>query len=373
MNDPTLTMNAARLHKFGDPMILERVARPVPRATDVLISVKACGVVPNLRNVLAHWQGWFPELPLPKLPAIFGLDVAGVVVEIGDRVQNFAPGDRVYSNPGLTCGSCPSCRADDSINCRNFTFRGYFGFGPQSQRQFDAYPHGGMCEFVASPQRNLVALPANLSFEAAARFGYLGTAFAALRKAEAGPGRTVLINGITGTLGLGACLIALAMGANKILGTARNAVLLRRVKALAPERIDVLELGGEATGEWARSRTRDLGVDAVIDCLGPGASGALLMQAIYALRRGGRAVNIGGVGEKVTMDVHWMMDEQISFIGSNWFTPAEGQALADMAEAGVLGLSVLEHRRFPLSQVNDALEGLPVRNGGFTNLVITPD
>jgi alcohol dehydrogenase len=366
-------MNAARLHKFGDPMILERVPRLIPRATDVLIEVKACGVVPNLRNVLAHWRGWFPELPLPELPAIFGLDVAGIVVEVGDLVQNFAPGDRVYSNPGLVCGSCASCRADDSINCRNFAFRGYFGFGPASQRQFDAYPYGGMCEFITSPQRNLIALPTNVSFETAARFGYLGTAFAALRKAEVGRGRTVLINGITGTLGLGACLLAMAMGAGKILGTARNAALLRRVRALSPQRIDVLQLGEQAIGAWARSRTKDLGVDAVIDCLGPGASGETLMQAIYALRRGGRAINIGGVGEKVMMDVHWMMDEQISFIGSNWFSPGEGQALADMAEAGLLDLSILEHRRFPLSQVNAALEGIPARNGGFTNLVIAPD
>src|ERR1700678_2888254 len=83
------TMLAARLHKFGEPMRLERVPVPEPRPTDVLIAVKACGVVPNLNNVLTHWQGWFPELPLPELPAIFGLDVAGEVAAVGDLVQNF--------------------------------------------------------------------------------------------------------------------------------------------------------------------------------------------------------------------------------------------------------------------------------------------
>ena len=71
------TMLAARLHKVGEPMKLERV--PEPRPTDVLIAPKACSAVPNLINVLTHWQTWFPELPLRKLPAIFGLDVAGVV------------------------------------------------------------------------------------------------------------------------------------------------------------------------------------------------------------------------------------------------------------------------------------------------------
>ena len=124
------TMLAARLHKVGEPMRLEHVPVPKPRPTDVLVAVKACGAVPNLTNVLTHWQTWFPELPLPKLPAIFGLDVAGEIAAVGEQVQNFRKGDRVYVNPGLFCGSCPACRADDTMNCTNYTFSGYFGFGP---------------------------------------------------------------------------------------------------------------------------------------------------------------------------------------------------------------------------------------------------
>ena len=71
-----------------------------------------------------------------------------------------------------------------------------------------------------------------------------------------------------------------------------------------------------------------------------------------SLRRGGIAVNIGGMGEKGPLDVHWMMDEQISFIGSNWFSPSEGQALADMARAGTLDLSVFEHDVHKLADIN---------------------
>ena len=367
------TMLAARLHKTGEPMRLEQVPVPAPRPTDVLIAVKACGVVPNLINVLTHWQTWFPELPLPKLPAIFGLDVAGVVASVGDQVQNFRKGDRVYVTPGLFCGSCPACRADDTMNCINFTFRGYFGFGPDAQRQFDAYPYGGMCEYITAPQHNLVPLPDSVAFEEAARFGYIGTAYAALRKAGAGPGKTIFINGLTGTLGLGATLCALGRGVTRILGTARDRKRLDRVKALAPERIEILAQDeGKSVADWARSFTGGHGVDAVIDCLGPGTSGTLLMNAIYALRRGGKAINIGGVGEKTVMDVHWMMDNQIEFIGSNWFTIADGEALAAMAAAGTLDLSVFEHVRVPLAEVNRALDGSQFRDGGFTNVVIVP-
>jgi D-arabinose 1-dehydrogenase-like Zn-dependent alcohol dehydrogenase len=366
------TMLAARLHVLGEPMVLERIDIPSPRPNDVLIKVAACGVVPNLRNVLTHWQSWFPELPLPKLPAIFGLDVSGTIASIGEQVQNFGVGDRVYSTPGLYCGSCPACRANDSMNCRNFTFRGYFGFGPDSQKLFDAYPYGGMAEYITAPAHNLVALPDNVSFEQGARFGYLGTAYAALAKAQAGPGMTILINGITGTLGLGACLIALGRGVTRILGTARNQSLIERVTALAPSRIEIMQLDEGKISDWVRARNGGHGIDAVVDCLGPGAPGGLMMDAIHALRRGGRAVNVGGIGEKVLMDVHWMMDEQIAFLGSNWFSPGEGQALAAMAKAGTLDLSVFEHVRFPLSAVNQAIDGVPERHGGFTNLVIVP-
>ena len=365
-------MLAARLHQIGATMVLEELPCPKPRATDVLVAVKACGIVPNLGNVLTHWQTWFPELPLPRLPAIFGLDVAGVVAEVGELVHWFRPGDRVYVNPGLACGSCPACRADDPLNCRNFTFKGYFGFGPDSQKLFDAYPYGGLCEYTTAPQHNLVHLPDCVTFEQAARFGYLGTAYAALRKAGAGAHATVLINGISGTLGLGAALIALARGVARIFGTGRNRALLDRVKALSPRRIEVVPLGEVTIAERVRAATGGLGVDIQIDCLGPGAPAATMVDAIYALRRGGTAVNIGGVGEKGPLDVHWMMDEQIAFIGSNWFSPGDGQALADMARAGTLDLTVFEHQVHRLADINTVLKGLPNRNGGFTNFVVAP-
>jgi alcohol dehydrogenase len=354
-------------------MKLERVPVPTPRPTDVLVAVKACGVVPNLINVLTHWQTWFPELPLPRLPAIFGLDVAGEIAAVGELVQNFRKGDRVYVNPGLFCGSCPACRADETTNCANFTFSGYFGFGPDSQRQFDAYPYGGMCEYMIAPQHNLVRLPERVSYEEAARFGYIGTAYAALRKANAGPGKTLLINGLTGTLGLGATLIALGRGVTRILGTARDRKRLARVKAFSAARIEVLAQDDKrSVADWARSLTDGHGVDAVIDCLGPGTPGQFLMNAICALRRGGRAINIGGVGEKTVMDVHWMMDNQIEFIGSNWFTVGDGQGVAAMAQAGLIDLSVFEHVRVPLAEVNRALDGSLFRDGGFTNVVVIP-
>jgi len=366
------TMLAARMHEIGGPMRLEQIPIPEPRPTDVLVAVKACGVVPNLKNVLTKWPEWFPQLPLPKLPAIFGLDPAGVIAEVGSQVQSIRTGDRVYVNPARGCGSCRACRSGEIVNCRGFTFQGYFGRGPLSQAVFDAYPYGGLSEYITAPQSALVKLPDNVSFEAAGRFGYLGTAYSAIRKAGVGPGRSLLINGIGGTLGLCVALVGLATGVTKILGTGRNQALLDRVRALAPTKIQVFAVGKRPVQEWAMEVTESEGVDAVIDTLPPGAPASAMLDALRALRRGGRAVDIGGVAETLPLNIHWMMGMNIQLIGSCWFTTGEGQELAEMARAGTLDLSVLQHKRAALKDVNEALASLQDANRGFNNYVVIP-
>jgi D-arabinose 1-dehydrogenase-like Zn-dependent alcohol dehydrogenase len=374
------TMVAARLHKYGEPMRLDRIPIPEPRATDVLVEVKACGIVPNLARVVANFFGTQAPDPkaMPPLPAIFGLDPVGVIAKVGEQVRSIRPGDRVYVNPARKCGSCRMCRSGQSLDCPNFTFQGYFG---RSQEIMKAYPYGGLCQFITAPEDALVRLPDNVSFEAAARFGYLGTAYAAMKKLNVGPGQTLLVNGISGMLGLNAAMLALAMGATRVLGTGRNAALLDKVKALSPQRIEVFAVGdgkGEAVGPadplvaWAKSKTDGYGVDSVLDCLPPGASAAALMRALYTLRRGGRAVNVGAVMEVLPMNAFWLMTNRIGLQGSVWFTTGEGEDMAAMVAAGTLDVSPLEHRTFPLTQVNEALAAMNDRNGGFTNFIVDP-
>ncbi len=367
------TMRAARMYEGGKPMQIEQVPVPAIRPTEVLVRVKACGIVPNLHNILTNWTTWFPHLPLPRLPAIFGLDPTGVIEQVGEQVYDFKPGDRVYVNPARFCGSCRACRAGNTTGCTSYTFNGYFGFTPRSPRIFEDYPYGGLCEFMPAPQYSLVKLPDNLNFETAARLGYLGTAYRALLKANVGPGSTVLINGISGTLGLGAVALALAMGARKILGTARNEALFQRVKDLAaPGRIQIHTLGQGSIADWVERVTDGEGLDVVIDALGPGAQGETLVDAMRGLHRGGHLVNIGAVSGPVPLDLHWMMDNDIQLSGSAWFTTAQGQNMADMVESGVLDLSFFEHSAFALEQVNEAISGIENRNGGFGNYVICP-
>lgn len=363
------TMRAARLHEPGGDFRLDEIPRPVPTGLDVLVEIKATGVVPNLRNVMNNY-GDRAYLTVPELPAIYGLDAAGVVAATGDEVTEVEVGDRVYINPGRSCGSCDDCRRGDAINCPAYTFQGYFGFGPGSRDIYKRYPYGGFCQFATAPAAGLVKLPDNVSFESASRFGYLGTAYSALRKAGIRAGSSVLINGATGTLGVGAVLLARAMGATRIFCVARKRPLLERLRALDPQRIHICPEDAAALASWVRAGTDNLGVDAVIDTLGPGADAQAMLDAIETLRRGGKLVNVGGMSAPMAVNMHHLMCVQKSLVGSLWFTVGEGQDMVELAAAGLLDLSIFEHRAFDLDHVNEALRLAEQRAGGFINVVV---
>jgi alcohol dehydrogenase len=257
------------------------------------------------------------------------------------------------------------------VQCASFTFSGYFGFAPTSIGLLDRY-QGGLAEYMIAPTQALVKIPDTLSFEAAARFGYIGTMFSALRKAGAGPGRSVLVNGITGTLGIAAALLAPALGITQLYGTGRDRDLLADIEKLRPRGLSLHSLLDGPVDEWIAAETGGQGVDIYIDALGPGAPHEALQQGVRSLTRGGIAVNIGAVAGEVPLDLHRLMDMDQTVRGSVWFTAGEGQLMADMVEAGTLDLSPLEHTVFGLEDVNEAINHIGARHGGFSNFVIAP-
>jgi alcohol dehydrogenase len=362
-------MRAARLHEPGQPMRIDRIDRPQPRPSDVLVQVKACGVIPNM-NAIFSGRYWHH---LPPLPAIVGLDAAGVVAEVGANVSNVAVGDRVYVNPLLSCGACHYCRYETPLLCSSAAFQGYFAFFPHATKLIEAYPYGGFGEYMTAEPHRLVKLPPTVTFDQAARFGYLGTSFSALRFGAVTAGSWVGINGITGTLGVGATLLALAMGATRILGFGRNREVLAQVKALSTARIDTLALGDAPLGEWLRSRTDGLGVDVLLDCTGRGGLATTTADAIDGLKRGGVAINVGALSEPLPLNATRFMNARLQYRGSNWFTTGEAQLMAEMVAVGVFDLNKIVTRAFPLDEVNDALAYVRERPGGFTNVVVNPD
>ncbi|MGE3934782.1 MAG: alcohol dehydrogenase catalytic domain-containing protein [Rhodospirillaceae bacterium] len=362
------TMRAARLYEPGKPFRVDVVEKPVPRPGDVLVRVEACGIIPNMNAIVSGALWHF----LPTPPAIMGLDAAGVVVEAPAGRSAFAVGDRVYVNPFLSCGVCLHCRSGDALYCSDAALRGYFGFTAKGRALLDEYPYGGLGEYMTAAPEHLVKLPDEVSFEEGARWGYLCTSYSGLRRGGVAAGSWVAINGVTGTLGVGAVLLALAMGATRILGWGRNRPVLERLRALAPRRIDTLALGDAPIADWVRARTDGAGVDLLLDCTGRGGPAAPVLEAVNAVKRGGTTLNIGALAEPLPLNPTQFMTSSMQYRGANWFTNAEATRVADMARCGALDLSHWEPRVYPLDGVNQALADIKDRPGGFANLVVAP-
>jgi alcohol dehydrogenase, propanol-preferring len=128
-------VRAAILNSSGSPLRLADAPTPEPEAEQVLIRVRACGVC---RTDLHVVDG---ELRDPKLPLIPGHQIVGEVVETGERVERFAPGDRVgVPWLGWTCGRCHYCLSGRENLCDYARFTGY---------QID----GGYAEYAAADHR----------------------------------------------------------------------------------------------------------------------------------------------------------------------------------------------------------------------------
>lgn len=94
------TMKAIRQHEYGNPDVLKYEEAPLPEVKqgEVLIQVKAIGLNPpdwylreGYKDLPPEWQ---PEV---AFPIILGTDIAGIIIEIGDDVKDYAVGDEVYS------------------------------------------------------------------------------------------------------------------------------------------------------------------------------------------------------------------------------------------------------------------------------------
>ncbi len=361
-------MRAARLHEPGQPFKVDRIDKPEPKPGDCLVQVKACGIIPNM-NAIISGKLWHH---LPKPPAVMGLDAAGVIAKAPAGRGDVKVGDRVYVNPFLNCGQCHYCHAGTPLLCADAALRGYFGFSPKGATLLERYPYGGLAEYITAAPDSLVKLPEKITFEQGARFGYLGTSFAALRRGDIGAGSWLAIHGVTGTLGVGAVMLALAMGATRILGWGRNTPVLDRLKKLSP-RVDVLELGKEPIVDWVKARTDGVGVDMLLDCTGRGGPAAPVLEAINAVKRGGITVNVGALAEPLAIHPTQFMTSAMRYTGSNWFTNADAAAMAEMIASGVLDLSPWEPRVYPLDKTNQALADIKDRPGGFVNIVVAPD
>ncbi|TGO42608.1 hypothetical protein BHYA_0006g00080 [Botrytis hyacinthi] len=342
-------INVARIVEFGKPLEVGKADKPVPGLKDVLVKVEACCLVPNSHNLVKTGGG--EGFALPQLPCVFGLDASGVVEAVGDHVLGLKPGDRVYVDPLLTC--------ERKDLCINSCLRAYFARSPGGEQMLTNFLLGALSEYVISPDINLALLPASIDFATASRFGYIGTSFGGLKKANIGPGKVLLINGVTGTLGYAAVAIALGFGCTKILGIGRNKDRLKELEGLSPN------------GRICTISSED--ANALYDCLGNGGDANTTSILVNTLKKGGRAVlAAGGAEGQIPQGYLEAMSRDVAVLGTLWFNSAEIEELIALIDAGVIDFSFLRHEFFPLRKVNEAFKFVGDRPGGAVNVVVQP-
>jgi NADPH:quinone reductase-like Zn-dependent oxidoreductase len=236
-----------------------------PGAGEIRVRIDACSL--NFRDNLVA-TGFFPA-PDGLIPLSDG---AGEVVEVGEGVSEFAPGDAVVS-----------------------TFHPAWLDGHIERTQQVGGPGGPAdgfaCAYATRPSTHFTLAPQGLSHAEAATLTCAGvTAWRALvTDGQVKPGDHVLVLG-TGGVSLFALQFAKAAGAI-VIATSSSSEKLQRLKTLGADHvINYREV--EKWGEAALALTGGLGVDHIVEVGGP----STLPQSIAAARTGGHIAVIGAVG-----------------------------------------------------------------------------
>jgi len=308
------TMRAAILETHNAPLRLSTVSTPEVGPREVLVRVRASGVNPLDTKIHA---GAAAHARHP-LPAILGIDLAGVVEQTGRDVTRFNPGDEVY---GMTGG---------------------VGGVP-----------GSLAEFAAVDADLLAPKPANLSMREAAALPLIFiTAWEGLiDRAALRAGQKVLIHGGAGGVGHVAIQIARAIGADVFAtGSAAQRATIEGFGAVFIDR-------GTAIEAYVAEHTGGRGFDIVYDTAG----GKVLDASFEAVRRFGHVVSALGWGTHALAPLSF---RAASYSGVFTLLPLlsgegrahHGEIMAEatrLVEAGKLA-PLVDARRFTLESVGDA-------------------
>jgi NADPH2:quinone reductase len=304
-------MKAIRVHEFGDPEVLrlEEVPTPRPGPGEVLVRIRAIGVNPVETYIRAGTYARLPELPYTP-----GNDCAGVVEQVGPDVNEFKPGDRVYTG-GSLAGST-------------------------------------YAEFTLCKTAQVHRLPENVSFAQGAAMGTpYATAYRGLiQRADARPGEIVLVHGASGGVGTAAVQLARTRGL-RVFGTAGTDEGRKLVREQGAH--EVFDHHAPDHFEQIMKATSGRGVDVIVELL----ANVNLGKDLTILAKGGRVAIIGSRG-RVEIDPRDTMQRDVDLRGMVLpnTPPAE---LASIHAALVAGLEngtlcPVIGKEFPLAEAAQA-------------------
>jgi L-iditol 2-dehydrogenase len=319
------TMRAAVYYNNHDIRIEER---PVPEIgpEEILVRVESSGICGS--DVME----WYRRR---KAPLVLGHEIAGVIVEKGDRVDRFSEGDRVFVSHHVPCNTCRYCRAGQHSLCD--TLRA---------TNFDP---GGFAQYVRAPSINVrtgtYLLPGEVSFDEGAFVEPVACVLRGLHAADFTSGRSVLVlgSGISGLLFVKALR---ARGAGRIVTTD-----LRQYRLEAARRFgaDAALIADDATPGKLRSLNEGDLFDLVVTCAG---AAAVVEQAFQSVERGGTVLLFAPLepGTAVPLPFFRIWHDQITIRSTYAGCPADIERAIEMIRDPDFTVTDMVTHRLPLGE-----------------------
>jgi threonine dehydrogenase-like Zn-dependent dehydrogenase len=316
---------------------LRETSKPQPGHGEVLLRMKAstiCGS--DIRCIYHEHLGKGPE---GYQGVIAGHEPCGQIVAAGPGCRRFREGDRVIVYHISGCGVCNDCRRGYMISCTS----------PQYRRAYGWQRDGGMADFMVAEEKDLIALPDELSYADGAQVACgFGTVYEGLQKIGICGDHDVLITGL-GPVGLATAALCRKLGANRIIGSdvlTERLDLARRLGLCD----DVLP-AGPANVSQVLDLTCGRGVERAIDC---SANDAARATAIRATRKWGRIVFLGEGGRVEFNPSPDIIHDQKTIFGS-WVTSTwlMEELVERLVRWNLHPASLITHR-FPLGRVAEA-------------------
>lgn len=333
------------------------VPKPIVKEDEILIQVKAAGVC---GTDVDFWLGKNSHLLNP--PVILGHEFCGVIVEVGDKVKEWKPGDRVVSdNTGYVCGKCRFCLTGKYVLCEK---RKGIGYGMD----------GGFADYVKIPgeilQRFsgcLMRLPENLSFEEGAILEPACNAYRAVfQDISINPGEAVVIFG-PGPIGLFCLQMAKIGGASKviIIGTQGDETRLSLAQKLGATTINAAK---EKVIERVIEVNNGEKVDIVIDAAGPP---IVMKQALEIIRKEGHIVKIGWSADPLNISLDPLIANAITLKGHWGYDYISWKNVLNLVRENKIDFNSIITNILPLSKWKEAF--MKIRDKKSVKIVLKPD
>jgi len=356
MATQTMTHKAWRLHAHND-LRFDTVETPAPAPDGVVVRIEAAMVLSYMGKVLS---GAVPY-GLPPMPFVPGTNAIARVVAAGETVSHVRAGDRVFLSPHL--------RADVPDPEPPQILIGLTGMAPtEAALGLQArWRDGVFAESAHWPAACVTPLSGLDDRPATELIGLakLIVPYGGLQRSGLKGGQTVIINGASGYFGSGAVMLAVAMGAGRVVAVGRKREALERLnEAVGSRVIPAVVAGDDPAKDVATIRHAACGgADVALDLLGQASSTTTTLATLRALKRGGRLVLMGSAAAPLELSFGEMLANDWEVVGQFMYERTAPGRLASLASEGLLDLTKIVVTSFALADFPRAVEAAALMQG----------